>query len=364
MHRPIYLLPLSAALFAATVAYAAPAKKPKPKPATHNAVQGQSQMAGGNGRFGEIYTLDNGFNFEILTAHYTMDPFPAYEYQTAGPDQKVLVIDLALKNANPSDEFFDSQDLFTAVDDKGALYPGGQLELMSKGEAEGSFTLRPGQGIGQPGLNDPLRHAIVVPAKARIVKIMVGHGRKGSSEKTIRYYIAGATAAEAGEAGDPKNVITPLPDNVRDSSDPSGAVALDKGKGVLGTYVPSGVFALRLDNFAYSPDALNGNAPDDGKKYAVATVTAKSLMEKEVTFFEVTGGDNTQFEITDADGERYTPVAYLKAKSAEDAEHTFKKGDEYTFRILFSLPKDTSAKQLVLGAGNSRTWAYDTSAVK
>lgn len=195
MHRQTCLLSLSIALFAATVTHAAPAKKPKPKPATHNAVKGQSQMAGGNGQFGQIYTLDDGFNFEILAAHYTMDPFPAYEYQIAGPDQKVLVIELALKNANPSD--------------KGALYPGGQLELMSKGEAEGSFTLRPGQGIGQPSMNDPLRHAIVVPAKARIVKIMVGHGRKGSSEKTIRYYIAGATAAEAGEAGDPKNIITP-----------------------------------------------------------------------------------------------------------------------------------------------------------
>lgn len=366
MTRVSTLFSLAAVLVCATASHSAPAtKKPKPtvKPPVKNETKGQGQMAGLNGEFGQVYTLDDGFNFEILGAHYTLEPFLAYETQQAGTDKKIVVIDIAMKNATASDNWLDPADIFTLVDAKGQLYPTGTVALTSK-SSEASFTLRPGQGVGQPALNDPLRAAVVVPGDARIVKIMLNHGRKGHDEKVIRYYVAGATAAEAGEAGDPKNVITPLPDDVRDTSDPSGAIALVQGKGTLGVYKPSGAFAIRLDSFSYSTDPLlNGAAPDEGKQYAIATITAKSLVRQDLSVYDVTGGDDPLYEITDADGERYKPVGYRKAKRDEDPDHTFKQGDEYTMRIIFAMPKDAKAKTLTLGAGNSRVWSYDVSAM-
>src|SRR3569833_3811994 len=50
----------------------------KHKPATGHAVKGQGQLAGGTGQFGTIYSLNNGFNYEILSAAYSLEPIPAY----------------------------------------------------------------------------------------------------------------------------------------------------------------------------------------------------------------------------------------------------------------------------------------------
>jgi len=366
MRGLLYSVPLCSLVLAAAPARAQqkPAAKPAAARPAPNAVKGQGQLAGSSGQFGTVYTLQNGFNFELLSAHYTLEPFVAYETQIAGTDQKLLVAEIAIKNVEKADNFWNMDGMFTLVDDKGQLYPGGALALQSKAADSASATLRPGQGLGQPGLNDPLRVAWVVPGKARIVKIMLNKGRLGQKEEVLRYYVAGATKAEAGEEGDPKNVIAPLPPEARDPSDKTGALAAELGKGSPGAYAPSGYFALRLDGFAFSTEPLGGNAPDDGKKFAIATVTAKNLTEKTLSMFDVQGGDQPLYEITDSDGERAKPVLYRKAKRDDDPEHEFKKGDEYTFRVVFSLPKDATVKTLVLGTGAARRWSYDVSATK
>jgi len=328
-------------------------------------VKGQGQLAGGNGQFGAIYSLQNGFNFTILSARYTLEPFIAYETLMAGADQKLLILDIAVKNARKEDNWLNIEGMFTLVDDKGQLYPGGNLALQSRGSTDASLTLRPGQGAGQPELKDPLRVGFAIPANARIVKIMLNRPRLGKQEEVVRYFIAGASQAEAGEAGDPHNSIAPLPEEARDPTDPSGAVALEEGKGTPGAYLASGYFDIRLDGFAYSSEPLlGGNAPDEGKKYAVATVTVKNLTNTNLSMFDVTGGDQPLYEISDSDGEREKPAGYRKAKRDEDPEHEFKHGDEYTFRVIFTLPKDTTAKKLVLGAGRAHKWAFDVSGAK
>jgi hypothetical protein len=43
-----------------------------------NQTKGQAQTAGGIGQFGAIYSLKGGFNFAILSAKYTLEPFTAY----------------------------------------------------------------------------------------------------------------------------------------------------------------------------------------------------------------------------------------------------------------------------------------------
>lgn len=335
------------------------------KPATPAGpgVKGQGQLAGGNGQFGTVYSLKNGFNFAILGARYTMDPFVAYEQLTPKADQKLLVLDIAIKNARPEDAYLDFGPLLTIVDAQNQIVEGGSLGLASLRSKAPNLSLRPGQGLGQTALNDPLRVAFAVPAAARVVKVMVNQGRLGSAESVLRYYVAGVTKEEAGAAGDPKNVIAPLPDAVRDPSDRSGAVATAEGKAAVGGFVPSGVYMLRVDSVAISTDPALGELPE-GKRYFVATITARSATDREASFFDVTGGDSPSWELTTADGERVGPAAYKKSATGEDADHTFKGGDEYAFRVVFTIGAEAAPKKLVIGAGNSRKWAIDVSTAK
>jgi hypothetical protein len=154
-------------------------------------------MVGGNGKFGVIYRLKNDFNFVIY-----------------------------------SEGYYITQD--------------------SKGRNGYLTTHRPGQGIGQPELKDPVHIIFRIAGNARIVKIIVNIGRKfvRPDEQVVRYFIAGATKAEAGADGDPKNVIAPLSANVADPADKSGAIALDEGKGALGQELPSDLFRLKLNSAA------------------------------------------------------------------------------------------------------------------
>ena len=255
----------------------------------------------------------------------------------------------------------------TLVDEKGQEYNtrSGAIALKSQGRKAPNLTLKPGQGLGQAALHDPLQIAFVVPGKARIVKIILNQGRLiKPSEQVLRYNIAGATKEEAGAAGDPLNIIAALPDNVRDRSDKSGAVALAVGIGKIGEYEMSGSYALRLDSFAVSTDKFNNEDAPDGKKYVVATVTAKYLDNQDGNVGYVEGGDSPLHSITDSDGERYKPVGYRKAKQDEEPQHAFQPGDEYAFRIFFVVPKDATLKTLILAAGESPKWAYDASSVK
>ncbi|MBB6049582.1 hypothetical protein [Armatimonas rosea] len=339
---------------------APPAKPPQAKPAPKNETKGQGQLQGVNGQFGVVYSLQNELNVSILSAKYTLEPFRCYSATAPKTEEKLVVLNVALKNVSPKDNWFNSDGFFTLVDAQGNLYPNASWALQSNPDAEFAPTLRPGQGLGQATLNDAVQAAFVVPAKARIVKVMINQGRLGrADEKVFRFFVAGATKEEAGEAGDPKNTVAALPASAADSSDASGATPLAEGKGTPGQYVPSGNFLLRLDKLALSSAELNGNPPEEGKQFAVATVTAKFANKGTGSVFDITGGDFPLHALTDTDGESYKPTAYYKASRDEDASKEFKFGDEYTFRIVFQVPKSAKLKKLTLGCGGAHKWAYE-----
>lgn len=313
--------------------------------------------------FGTVYSLKDTFNFEVVSARYTVEPLIAHDTIMAGAGEKLVVLDVAIKNAGPSENSFNSDAYFTLVDAGGELYTtrNTAMVLASRVENEQSWTLRPGQGLGQPARHDPLQVGVVIPAKARIVKVIVNRGRLNSDEKALRYFAAGATEAEAGKAGDPKNVIAPLPENVRDPSDPSGATVLGSGKGAAGVFLPSGFFAFRLDSLSYTAGKTpQRDTPEDGKKYAVATITAKSLIPDPQTMNSFTNGD--QCSLADSDGETDKEVAFMKVKSRETPEHDFKQGEEYSFRVVFPLAVGATAKTVTLGAWRGRTWTFPVTA--
>ena len=54
----------------------------------------------------------------------------------------------------------------------------------------------------------------------------------------------------------------------------------------------------------------------------------------------------------------------LKATRDEHADGNLKSGEEYRFRVYFSLPNDLAAKTLSVSEGESRSYSFDVSSVK
>lgn len=332
-----------------------------------NETRGQGQMQSVNGQFGTIYTLQDNFNFEILSSRYTMEEPLDYNGNQPGPEGKLLVIRYAVKNANPKEAGFAAGDLFTAVDDKGHLYNSNVSTLQSRhGALQNFLRLNPGQGAGQPTLNDPLEANIVLPADARIIKIFVNRGRAGKAEKIIRYYVAGATKAEAGENGDPKNSISPLPVDVHDPSDKTGAVALKAGKGEIGKVEPSNLMRFKVNTVtASTTETLNGKTPPVGKQFVIVSVTITTLLAKGYGNFAWPGGGGAFAEIQDTDGEKYPADGGARKPSQDErTDRAVKAGEEYTYRVFFAVPKDAALKTLTFGGEKGRKWTYDISGVK
>ena len=51
-------------------------------------------------------------------------------------DKKLLVLEIAIKNAKNEENWFNPEGAFTLVDEKGQLYPGGTFALLSRGSAD------------------------------------------------------------------------------------------------------------------------------------------------------------------------------------------------------------------------------------
>jgi hypothetical protein len=131
--------------------------------------KGQGQLAGGNGIFGQVYSLKSGFNFEILSAKYSLEPYDAYSSFSSGDGKKLLILDIAIKNNQSSDNFFNDEGMFTVEDSTGQLYGSHSQRLVSLGTKGVNTNLRPGQGLGQPALHDPYEEAFQIDSKSRIV---------------------------------------------------------------------------------------------------------------------------------------------------------------------------------------------------
>ena len=349
--------PVALALLAAplTSTGAPPAKKTPPKKTDDGGQsRGTKQVAGGDGIFGVVYTLNNGFNFTILSARYTLEPHNDYNGSMAQNDEKLVWITFAVKNSEKDkDQIWGDLDVML-VDDKEQTYtPGsGRVMLTSRGNAGLSATLKPGQGIGQEPAKDELSCAIPVPVKAKIKRIILNEGRKNvTGEKVVRYNIAGF------QNGSPKNMIAPLPKYAADPADTTGASVAIPATALPGTYFPAGYFAIRFDGLSFSEEAiLDKNTPADGKRYAIATFTARNEYSKLISTFEL-GGQNDEITLRDADGEKYKAApeagyALRRAKRDELLEsQEIAVGEEITYRYFFLIPRDAKPASITFGQG-------------
>lgn len=324
-----------------TVFAANPAKKAATKAP---GVKGQQQVAGGDGVFGQTYTMQSGFNYTLVSAEYSVARVCASEALVPEADEKLVVLHFKIKNANPEDEWFNSGNhAYKAVDTDGEDHEGGTDTGRTLTGKQPEFTLKPGQGY------DDLYAAIKVPAKGGITKLILEQGRKGTQEEVIRFPIDSA-----------KNIIAPLPEWARDPSDPSGATALSVVPATLATYYPCEESDIRVDSIQALDGSYAGHDPDDGKRFVLVTISLKNG----VTSPDSVYGGKFVAKITDSDGDSYDPVATLKARKDEDLEGEIPVGGEIAARWLVQIPKGDSLKTFTIQENGSRTYSYDVSNVK
>ncbi len=304
---------LSMSLLSPNEAHAQKAKKKSAKKQAKNETKGQSQLSGGLVKFGEIYTLSDKMNYQILRAKYSVEPVLCYSRICATSKTKLVVVDIAVKNASPSEmSFGGDSNYLTLVDESGTQYPtgSGQVSLQStKGE---SFyvNLKPGQGLGQAALNNPLQVVFEVPLATKITKMFITPGRASKNESVMRLLMAGSDPA-----ADPHNVIAPLPPEVADPADKSGATAMTQGHGKLNTWCAAGIFAYKLQSVTTTSDAIaDGQAPEPGHKFAIATVVIKRLGQQPESIWGAQGDDVI---IVDTDGEKNSRIKMMKASSTD-----------------------------------------------
>lgn len=331
-----------------------PPPKQQPKKQPQNETKGQGQLVGGYVKFGETYSLSDGLNFQIIRAKYSMEPFACYSREYGHADQKLIILDISIKNAANYDN--DHFPPISFLDAAGTKYDGVMVGLVSNGIKEYYRVLKPGQGLGQPGLNDPLRIACLVPLESKITKIIVNEPRLNKNEEVFRYLMAG-TDKEA----DPANVIAPLPANIADASDPSGAKGMAAGKAKIGDTFTSYIFSYRVNGIKTTSDPLyEGAAPDEGKKFAIISITYKNIgFEKLSTFYSV---DTEGNQLKDTDGERGTFWGILKGNTDAQVGDSYEMepGDERTIRLVFQIDQKATPKSLKFAATNyTYPWMID-----
>ena len=193
-------------------------------------------------------------------------------------------------------------------------------------------------------MNDPLHIAFLVDGKSRITKLLINEPRLGRTEQVVRYFLSGATAAEDGADGDPKNVVAPLQAAVQDPSDPTGATALAVGNGGkpgAGTLCATNFFEFTVDSFGDAPagTTVSGGLPSANMKFVQAYVTVNNPTAEplEPYWMQFAG----IHELTDADVDTYKLDKSLKVSSDSETGNKIQPKSFLKWRYVFEVPVNT-----------------------
>ncbi len=335
----------------------APAKKaPSVKAPVQPGTLGTTQMAGGDGRFGQTYTFTDAgqfgpINMTLKSAEYSVERINMATNDSYAPKvgEKLLVLHYRIKNPNKEDLYYTHRPLFQTVDGDNTTRDDAANSRRESAREGIGVSLKPGQGI-----DDLLTYA-VVSAKGPLPKLILKLFRVGTHDEVTRFPLGAAP-----------NLVKPIPAPYADPSDPTGATPLAVIPATLGTAYIAGFFDMSLDSAAYAPGPFGDTAADDGKRFLVATVTATNRAWDKIYF-----KDNYAVTLVTSDDEKTTDYTAFKAKRDEsfDGEEVLP-GASRTLRLLFQVPKDVTVKSLSLAekidnsGGLSRAFLYDLSGIK
>lgn len=343
MKKLLLLCPLllTSAVFAA--------EKPKtaaktPAKSTSNPAQppvkGAVQMAGDNGQIGVTYTIGatGPLNFTLNSAEYTATRALLGEFTIAPTaSEKLLILKATIHNPNKEMTGLDWGTLrFTAVDPTDVNHEYENVVAKPGTNEVINVELKPAQKMD-------VFYVIRVPIKGVIPKLMVAHHSGG---KVLRY--------------DLRKVAKALPAPFADSTDASGATGLAEIKGEMDKFYPLQNFDVKLVSTAFHEGKLGEHEPEEGQRFLLATVTIKNASATEASYDHST----LTAALTDAEGEKFDNLGFLKPVRPEGATGNLKSGAEYTGRFFFTLPKDAKPKTLTITEGESRTYSFDVSNTK
>jgi Copper amine oxidase N-terminal domain len=308
-------------------------------------VQGTAQLAGGAGELGKTYSLgktDNALNFTLKSAEYSLAPV------TVGSDvyatkatEKLLVLHYTVQNPQKREmNVYYGSFLITAVDDKDVNHRFDNYIAREGTSTKYDVSLKPAQKID-------LYLAFAVPASGMVPKLIV---ERGDSSPVVRFDLRGKVKA--------------LPSSLADPADKSGASVLAEIPARPGQFYPMQKLGVRLESAAFSKDRLGDKPPADGKRYLVATFAIRNLLPSGAPAVEF-DYSNFKIKLQDADGERQEFGEYiLKLARDEKARGTLNSGEEYKFRVYFTLPGDLAGKTISIAERDSHAYAFDVSQAK
>lgn len=322
---------------------APPAKKPVSKPAQPG-VKGTAQLPGDVGQIGVTYSLGSGDDTRNLTIHdmYYVASRLNFNGKVVYPDadKKFLVMDYTIQNPNHVDTRAYTQTYnFTAVDaaNKNWTFDYNVMDMSTGQDLD--TELKPGQKVDAKAY-------LVVPADIAVPKLILDYG----GPKVMRFDLHG--------------VVKPVEAVVHDPADTTGTLALATiPSAQVGTAYPCGPFDMAVEKFEFTTASLGGNAPDDGKRYLVATLRARNMTKEDQDIS--TGNGFTAF-VMDGDGDKTDWTnTWLKVSADEQADSAVAPGIEKRVRIYWTVSKSTPLKTVTIYLGDAyRHLVYDVSGVK
>jgi len=298
------------------------------------AASGTPQLPGPDGSFGAIYAMGktNPLYFSLKSAEYTTVPLVIGDSIYAPTaDEKLLVLHFTVQNPQKEDLFvrYDSLKM-TGVDAADVNHEG----IEDWGDADShksvSLNLKPAQRLS-------VYTALKVPAKGIVPKLIIQPG----DGPVLRFDLHGK--------------VTGIPAPIADPSDTTGATALTTVPAQLNTAYPGANFSFRVEKFDYTSNALQGDAPEDGARYLVATMMIKNLSPRPA-FLRY---DTLAPELTTVGGEECKYHDMLFATSDTAFSQDEKPGQELRLRLYFTVPKGVVVKSLILKEGDCRSYEVE-----
>lgn len=335
--RAVLIAALPAFPFGPTAAALAAQANPPPA----RTVLGTTQVGGLPARLGETFTLGqkSPLNFTLVRAEYSLGRVTigtTTYFPRAG--EKLLVLHFTVHNPQKVDVRYYWPDVrFTAVDAQDRNVPYVQAVARDGTSESLEVRLKPAQKISVQTL-------VRVPAAGVTPKLLVA---RDGEQNVLRYDLRGQ--------------VTPLPTDQADPSDPSGATARTRLNVTPGVFFPLQDFDLRIDSFAFTTEAVNGQVPGPGQRNLSVILTIRNATPRARPY----AWSDFRFDLRDADGEKVTwNGLLLKAGRDEKSSGTLNPGEEARVRVTFPLPVTVSPQTLTVSDSSGRLSDLDVSGAR
>lgn len=338
----------------------------KTPPAARPVVLGTKQLPGDFGKFGTTYTVGTAspLNFTLLRAEYSTarllhdTVFDGGGLRGILPNkgEKWLVIHYTVQNPTKGDvRVFPGALALTAVDAGDKNYTVGSAVVRESDNAAPGSAYPSGAHYDaalKPAQKVALMAAFRVPAQGEVPKLIVGRANEEASG-VIRYDLRGK--------------VGKLPANM--GGDATGYSAADSYAGAVGKPYPWPLLDVTLEGVALSTTPFFGEAPRDGGRYAVATMTVRAIGQPSRL-----SGYAFRARLKTADGETLDPIDREGAGTLffGGRDEVFDKktevGDAVKVRLVFLVPGNGGLKTLSLAPASPdeefRPYVFDVSGVR